>query len=161
MSGSVRIVNSITETFTLEPSIDTSAYADGDVFFDTEGITIRSSGVVGNTSGEITFCRVVDTDDLKADFDILFLKTNVSIGTENAAVSVSDTNAKKIIGRIIVRSYYDLGGAGIAEASGSIVPFKLLPVDGVSTLYIAGVCRGTPNFSSASAIHLNLGVVVY
>ena len=52
MSGSVRIVNSITETFTLEPSIDTSAYADGDVFFDTEGITIRSSGAIGNTSGD-------------------------------------------------------------------------------------------------------------
>ena len=161
MSGSVRIVNSITETFTLEPSIDTSAYADGDVFFDTEGITIRSSGAIGNTSGEVTFCRVVDTDDLKSDFDILFLKTNVSIGTENAAVSVSDTNAKEIIGRIIVRSYYDLGGAAIAEDSGSIVPFKLTPSDGVSTLYVAGVCRGTPNFSSASAIHLNLGIVVY
>jgi hypothetical protein len=101
----------------------------------------------------------VDKDDQGAAFDIWFLNANQTMGTENAAPSISDANAATIVGRIQVGTsdYYDLGGVKVASLSGFAIPF--LPVSGGTSLYVAVVNgSGTPTYT-ASGIVLRIGIL--
>jgi len=136
-------------------SLDTNAYADGDVLADTQELT--SAVRVAAGSGYIMQVRVNDKDDQGQPFDIYILQTNVSIGTENAAVSITDANADEIIGRIPVYSsdYYDMGGCRVAYPT--MDPILVEAAAGSTSIYIAGVSRGTGTYT-ASGITLMFGM---
>lgn len=138
-------------------SLDTSAYAAGDVLADTQVVSnaFRSQDV----GGVLQNVMVIDKDDQGVAFDIYLLDANVSMGTENAAPSISDADATKIIARIPVASgdYYDLGGVRVADIAN--LGRALKPASGTSNLYIAAVNgSGTPTFT-ASGLVLRLGIL--
>lgn len=136
-------------------TLDTNAYADGDVMADTQVITnaMRISG----GHGLLQSVQVLDEDDQGASFDILFLNANNSVGTENMAPSISDANARTILGRVRVESseYIDLGGAKMATKTGLGL---MLEASGSRDLYIATIIRGAATFS-ASGVRLKLGML--
>ena len=136
-------------------SIDTNIYADGDVLADTQ--ELASALRVAAGSGYINQIRVNDKDDQGQPLDILILQTNVSIGTENLAVSISDANSDQIIARIQVYSsdYYDLGGVKIAYPA--MNPILIEAAAASTSLWIAVVSRGTGTYS-ASGITLLFGI---
>jgi hypothetical protein len=137
-------------------SLDTSAYASGDVLADTQAVAgaVHLADAVGILQSVV----VVDQDDQKAAFDIYILSANVSMGTENAAPSISDANALEICGppiAIAIADYKDLGGVSVAgkDNIGKVVK----PASGTTTVYLAVVNgTGTPTYT-ASGVKLRLG----
>ena len=145
------------DVLALTPTLDTAIYADGDVLFDT--VAIANAANSGVEFMQVVTINVLDEDDQGAAFDLLFLDSNVSIGTVNAAVSVTDANARSILGRVSVASgdYYDLGGCRIATVRLS-GPLALKVAAGATTLYVAGVSRGTGTYT-ASGMKLKIGIL--
>ena len=134
-------------------TLDTSVYASGDVLADTQIVTacMRINGGKGIWQSLV----LLDWDDQAGALDVLLLRTDVSIGTENAAVSVTDTNADEILGivEIVAGDYVDLVGSQIVvrENIGMVV-------DAATTddLYVAVISRDTKTYT-ASGITLKLG----
>lgn len=136
-------------------SLSTDAYASADVMADTQEVTgaVRENG----GSGMIMSIVALDKDDQAKAFDVVFLQKNVSIGTENSAVSVSDTNAEEIIGivSIIEGDYVDLANSQVATVRNIGLPIDL--EDGTS-LFVATVARGAPTHTS-SGVMLKIGIL--
>lgn len=137
-------------------STDTSIYADGDVLADTQLVNAVTRGVDKN--GILRSIVVVDKDDQKIAMDLIFFSANVSLGTENAAPSISDTNAANILGRVNIATgdYVDLGGVSVgfkAISDGMLIK----PVTATDDIYVAAITRGgTPTYTAAG-LTLRLG----
>lgn len=137
------------------PTVDTSIYASGDVLFDT--VAIPNAVRVSGGSCQIKSLTLLDKDDnTAAAVDIFFLSANVSLGTVNAAPSITDANAVKIVGFIslVAGDFIDVGGAKVASKSG--LNLEVSPGTG-TTIWVAAVTRGTPT-QTASGLILNLAV---
>lgn len=145
------------DVLALTPTLDTNIYADGDVLFDT--VAISNAAAPSVEFMQVVSVNVLDEDDQGAAFDLVFLDALVSLGTVNAAVSVADANARSILGRIPIASgdYYDMGGCRIATVRLS-GPLALKVAAGATTLYVAGVSRGTGTYT-ASGLKLKIGII--
>lgn len=82
------------------PSVLTATPTAGDVVAATETLTnfMRSAG----GSAYITNLEIVQGDDIAPALRIYLLNSNVALGTEDAAISITDANAQKIETRIKV-----------------------------------------------------------
>lgn len=148
-------MTSLVSTKPITLSLDTSIYASGDVLADTQEI----ASCVPTVGGRAVVQSVVlnDKDDQGQALDLVFLKTNVSIGTENAAVSISDTNADQILGIVSVASgdWVDLGGCRVATKANIGLVAEAGP--GSTSVFIAAISRGTGTYT-ASGITLSVGI---
>lgn len=137
-------------------TLDTSIYASGDVMAVTQAIAnaVRIDG----GQGRIDSITVIDEDDQGQAFDLLFLSANNSIGTLNAAVSITDANARDILGLVSVGSsdFIDLGGVRIANLNN--IGLVVEAAGGSRSIYVAAISRGTGTYT-ANGIRLRLGVV--
>jgi len=141
----------------ITPTMDTSAYASGDVLFDATAVPNIST--VGGKEAWLNSVVLIDADDQKAALDLIFLSANVSVGTANAAPSISDANAANFLGRVSIATadYYDLGGVSVAEIKG--IQTMLKAADEATSCYVAAVNgTGTPTYT-ASGLKLRLGVL--
>lgn len=137
-------------------TLDTLIYAAGDVLSDTA--TITNALRVNGGTGILQSIAVIDQDDQKAQLKIFLLGETASLGTKNAAPSISDADALKLLGAPIVIEtidYTDLGGVSIAgkDNLGKIVK----AIAGSRNLFISVLNgSGTPTYT-ASGIKLRLG----
>jgi len=128
-------------------SLDTNAYATGDVLAATQALASAFRSADG--TGILQSIVLVDKDDQGAALDLVILKADVSIGTENAAVSISDANADSVLGIISVSAgdWIDLGGCRVATLRGLGLVVKA--ATGTTSLYVALISRGSPTHSAA------------
>ena len=131
------------------PTLDTSAYAAGDVLFDRTLLDLGNYANPGQNDaqkirGRILSVGVLDKDDQGVAMDLYFLKADVSLGTVNAAPSISDSNAEHIVGFITATASKDLGGCRFGQADCDI----RFAITG-ETLYLAGVTQGAPTHTAA------------
>lgn len=134
---------------------DTSILADGDVICATAEIpnAVFDSG----DASLLTDIIIYDADDQGVALDVVFLRSNVSLGTVNGAPNISDTNALEIIGtkRIATTDYIDFGGARIATLETKLI---LKALTGTS-VYVGLISRGgTPTYT-ASGLRAMFGVI--
>lgn len=137
-------------------TLDTSAYASGDLLADTQVVTNALRKTDG--TGILHSLMVIDQDDQGVALDVYFLSDNQTFGSENSAPSISDANALTILCRIPVATtdYYDLGGVKVADLSNLSRIIKA--VSGTRNIYVAVVNgTGTPTFT-ASGIKLRVGI---
>lgn len=147
----------ITVTKDVTLSLDTAAYASGDVLADTQQVDAALR--VADGTGVLQSLMVIDEDDQKVTFTVYFLSANVSMGTENAAPSISDANAANILGFVEVSGaeYKDLGGVAVANIKNIGIPLKA--VSGTDDIYVAVVNgTGAPTYT-ASGVKLRLGIL--
>jgi hypothetical protein len=137
-------------------SLDTSAYASGDVLADTQ--EIANAVRIDGGRGILQSLTVLDEDDQGLEFDLIFLRANKSLGTENSAPNISDANARDIIGVVNVSAddYVDLGGCRIATVRN--IGLLLEAVAGSTSLYVGAITRGAPTYS-ASGIKIRIGLL--
>ena len=130
-------------------------YADGDVLAATQELTsaVRASG----GTGVMQSIGLIDDDDQGAALDIVILDSNVSIGSENAPVSIADGDADNILGIIQVTAsdYIDLVNSQWAQAVFDAIVVS--PASGTS-LWIAAISRGTGTYTT-SGITIRFGIV--
>lgn len=140
-------------------TLDTAIYAAGDVLSATAEIT--NAMRVNAGTGILQSITLIDQDDQKAQLKLFIFGTNTSLGTANAAPSISDTNALNIIGgpiSIETTDYTDLGGVSVAgkDNLGKIVK----AATGSRNIYIAALNgAGTPTYTAAG-IKLRLGFLL-
>lgn len=137
-------------------SLDTSAYASGDLLADTQVVTNALKLTDGK--GKIQSVVVIDEDDNGAAFDLYFLSANNSFGSENSGPSPSDAFARDILCRVSIATgdYTDLGGVKIAEVHDLNRIIKA--ASGTTSIYVAVVNgSGTPTYT-ASGVRLRIGI---
>lgn len=154
-SGGMPVRGGNDNVFDVTLVLDTSPYADGRVLFIGQEITSFFSSATGTRL--IQNLTVIDEDDQGVGFDLLLFNGDPSIGTINAAPTISDANARKFLGKVSVTAadYIDLGGVKVA----TICPVGI-EVKGVTTsLWIAGITRsGAPTYTAAG-LKLKIGTI--
>lgn len=137
---------------------DTSILAVGDVIADSQLV----AGVVraNDANGVLHSVCIIDIDDQAQAVDLVFMRTSTSLGTENAAISISAANlAAGLIGVVSVAAadYDDFINAQAATLTN--LGLAIDPVAGADDIYIGAVCRsGTPTYT-ASGLQLRLGFI--
>lgn len=135
---------------------DTAALANGEVFADTQVLSNCFRRTDGNGIwNSLTFiCQA----DQKAACTVVLLDANVSMGTENAAPSVTDANAVNIIGHvdILTSDYKDWGGVSTANIRG--IAQNIQAIAGTKDIAVAIVGGASAPIYTASSIVLRLGI---
>jgi len=134
-----------------------AAYDANDVLADTQEVTGCLRVAAG--SGILQSFQIVDGDDnTAAAMTVYIFKSNVSLGTENSAVSITDANAAEIIGiiQIAAGDWVDLLASRMAFKGNLGIPVK---VASGTSLWIALQTAGTPT-QTASGITGILGILV-
>lgn len=142
----------------LEMTIDNGmVYADGDVLAETQELS-NGFRVSGGT-GVIHSVVVLDKDDQAEALDVVFFQTEVSLGTENAAVSISDADAQEIYGLVEVAAtdYVDLGSSQVATKDNIGITIDA-PV-GVPHLYVGMISRGTGTYTVTGGLRVSVGIL--
>lgn len=160
-SGENRIgsVGGTTSYIDVTLTLDTAIYASGDVLSDTA--TVTNAMRINGGTGILQSIAVIDQDDQKAQLKIFVLGATASLGTKNAAPSISDTDALNILGNPITietTDYTDLGGVSIAgkDNIGKVVK----AATGSRNIFIAVLNgTGTPTYTAAG-IKLRLGFLL-
>jgi hypothetical protein len=150
-------VSGHSDVVSLTMTLDTSAYASGDVIADTQTVSVMR---VNDGRAILQNLTIIDEDDQGAAFTVYFLKANNALGTENAAPNISDANARDILGWIDVATtdYKDLGGVKIACLRG--LGLVLEAISGAQTVGVGIVNgAGTPTYT-ASGLKLILGLLL-
>jgi hypothetical protein len=137
-------------------TLDTSAYADGDVMADTQALA--SAVRVNGGRAILQSLLVFDEDDQGQTFDVLFFSANRSLGTENSAPNISDANARDFLGsvRVSAGDYLDLGGVRVATIPN--IGLMLEAAGGSTTIYYGTIIRGAATYT-ATGVRLGFGLI--
>lgn len=140
----------------VEFAVDTGALGDGDVASTT--IEIPNAVLHSGGAALLSSLTLLDEADQGVALDLVFLRSNVSLGTVNSAPNISDANAREIIGKVSVTTndYIDVGGAKVASLTD--INLLLSAVTGTS-LFVSLISRGTPTFGAAGAVKATLGLL--
>ena len=138
-------------------STDSDQYAANDVLAATQALA-GAARVAGGT-GIITTIGLLDKDDQGVAMDLVFLDANVSIGTENAAVSIADSDAEHVLGTVNIATtdYCDLINSQYATLRN--VGFEYKCAAASTSLYVAAITRGGTPTHTASGIMLKFGIL--
>lgn len=130
---------------------DTAAYAAGDVLADTQEIT--NAFRVAGDSAIVYSMEFQDKADQGAAFDVVFFRASVSLGTENSAPDISDSDAESILGIIPVSTakYKDLGGCRIATLPAADCGLGVCSTDG-NSLFVGLISQGTGTYAATSLL---------
>lgn len=140
-SGNVADLNaSAGDLLTLTPTLDTAAYAAGDVLFDF----IALANVV-TAAGRMSLLQslvAADKADTGVTITLLFANAAASLGAANAAPSISDADSFKISGSVSIAAadWIDLGGCRVASLRN--LGLILKPAAGMSSYVAALVTAG-------------------
>jgi len=140
----------------VSPTLDTSAYADNDIFFNSTEIP---SAVIGNGgASKLVGITILNEDDSAHDIDIIFMQKSTDLGTINEAVGSNSkwTNVLAkgagVLG--VVRVDWSAGtsdfvnnliySSSSANPSGksATLPILLQAEDDSNSVYMAAVSRG-------------------
>lgn len=155
-SGALRTTFADCDVATVTLTLDTSAYASGDLLADTQLVSLTAFDQKGGCIMLDTI-HVLDEDAQGVATYAIFIQDSTSLGTENSAPNISDANARKIVGMVSLASanYVTVSGAKIATYSGLGLIMKAAA--GSQALYVALLnAAGTPTFT-ATGVQLMLG----
>lgn len=122
-------------------SMTNAECVDGEVLADTQ--VLAACLRVNDGTGVIQDAVFLDEDDLGIAFDVIVFNANTSLGTENDVISISDANARNIVGRfqVLASDWYDLGGSRIANIKNIGIAVK--GATGADDIYVGLISRGT------------------
>lgn len=148
-------VKALDDVITIDATPDTSALADGDVAFATQEVAGFSTGE--NITSILQSVVIADPDDQGIGIDLIFFNANTSLGTENSAPDIDDTELLTVIGRVQVGagSFYDLGANRVACVYGIGLPMK---AGTGGSIWMAGIARGAPTYAGGH-LQIQLGVL--
>ena len=140
-------------------TLDTSAYASGDVLAATQ--TVASVFKVNGGRAILDSLTVVDQSDQKVALDVFFFSQSATFGTENDPPSITDAEALYCLGyvSVVAGDYKDLTGAAVASGTNlRNLGLVLENGDDSKNLYVA-VLNGTstPTYA-ATGLTLRLGL---
>lgn len=120
----------------------------GDVTADTQVIT--NAVPFHGQPAILESVTLLDGDDQTAAVvNLFFLDANVTLGTEGAAISISDANAASILGVVSIAAadWFDLIASKIANKNN--IGMVVKPLANSRDLYVAMAVAGTPTYTAA------------
>lgn len=148
-----RIANFTNRTVTVTPVLDTNAYAAGDVLFAATELDFGNRLV----SGVIKHASILDQDDQAAQtVTLYFAGETFTLGTVNSALSISDTDAAKLLGTGNVTTSTDLVNSRFGQNTDLGLPFTV----NSGSLYVAASTGGTPTHT-ASGLKLRVTIELH
>jgi len=139
------------------PTLDTSAYASGDLLFDVT--TITSAALASGGAAELVSVMVLDEDDNGTAIDLYVTNLSTSWGSLNAALAATDAMGRGVQAYIPIAAadFVDIGGCKIAQPTVAKNIGVVCETSGSANLYLVGACRsGTPTYT-ASGLRISLG----
>lgn len=148
-------VKALDDVITIDATVDTNAYAEGDVAFATQEVAGFSTAA--DITSILQSVVVIDPDDQGIGIDLIFFNANTTLGTENSAPDLDDTEVLTVIGRVQVGagSFYDLGANRVACVYGIGLPMK---AGTGGSVWMAGIARGAPTYAGGH-VWIKLGVL--
>ena len=143
------------DLITVTPTCDTGGVNQHDVLFDY--IEIPNAVAVKGGSAIIQSIQLLDEDDQGGVIDLVFQSDNTSLGTVDAAVSITDANARDIQGSVSMTSYFD--GIAWQMSTKNNIGLIVKAASDSTSLYVAGVVRTDSLTYTASGIQLKIGIV--
>lgn len=141
------------KSFLIEPTVDTSAYADGDAI---DGLQTLSQALrEALLSGRIDTVTVIDQAKQSPALELYFFESQVTGGTDNAAYNPSDANIAECLAVVkVVAGDYNTTSA---QAVATVKPdFAVQAASGDGTLYMQIVSGGAPTFGAATELKLRV-----
>jgi hypothetical protein len=124
----------------------------------TMGVVHNMGAGAGTNVVNLMTMIVRDEDDqaTPVDLDFIFFRIGTSIGTESAALNMTDALSRDIVNivRVEAESFLDLGANKVAVLN-NINAMMQTSVDGV--VFVAAVVRDTSITPSASGIRVSFG----
>ena len=138
----------------IEPPTETDAYADGDVIFAPIEVPIT---LVNNDTFLLDTLLLVDDDELKKAVDLVFLRSELSIGAVNAAATLPSAGSADLLGivKIANTEYADQGDFSTVQKTG--LGLILSAADGAESIWVAGIAREAVTYTSEDGLGLSLG----
>lgn len=148
-------VKALDDVITIDATVDTNALAEGDVAFATQEVAGFSTAA--DITSILQSVVVQDPDDQGIGIDLIFFNANTSLGTENSAPDIDDTELLTVIGRVQVGagSFYDLGANRVACVYGIGLPMK---AGTGGSIWMAGIARGAPTYAGGH-LYIKLGIL--
>lgn len=148
-------VSTPADVISVTPVVEATALDAGDVVCDSTTITnaVRVSG----GQAVLQSLTVIDKADQGAALDVYIMDTTgLTFGTLDAAPSISDTDAEKILAVIPIASgdWKDVGGAKVANLSGLS---RVVEAASGRNLAFAVTTSGTPTYGAATALVFRFG----
>lgn len=133
----------------------TTAYTAGDVL--GTGWEFTNFARAAGGSGLILGAALLDKADITSTVDLYLASAAITFGADNAAPSISDTDAEKLL-QVISIPLEDLGGSRFGALSGLSVPY----VCDATSLFVYAVTRVAHTFFGAATdlrlrLHTELG----
>jgi len=124
---------------TIVPTLDTNPYADDDVLF-TATPCNNSIGIPGSTS-RLHAITIIDKDNTKQAFRLLFFGDNVDVGDISEELTISDEDIDKLTAYfdVDVSDYRTIGGKAIAFFGNLDIPLNCSPAH--RHTYLAAKCE--------------------
>lgn len=143
---------------TVAPTLDTNAYASGDLLFDSAEVAnaVRANGGYAILQS----VTVLDKADQGVAFTLLIADAATDFGAANSAPDPDDTEAATVLGWIPIAAadYVDLGASKVACVRNLGLTLKAGAA--TTSLYIAGINgTGTPTYGAAGDLVIKLGLL--
>lgn len=102
-------------------TIATTAYASGDQV----GVefTFANAARVSGGSGTIVGVTLLDKADVITGYDVVISRDTLTPAADNSAYTLSDADAEKIVGVVMLGSIVDLGANRLGAQSGLAIPY--------------------------------------
>jgi hypothetical protein len=138
-------------------TLDTNIYASGEILSDT--IPVYNALDESEGTGIIHSITLLDKDDQAGALDLVFLRTNVSLGTKNAAMNFSDTIADEILGivQITTADYVDLINSQIVTKTNLGIGFQG-ELAANNSIFVAAISRDAKTYT-ANGITLKITIL--
>lgn len=155
-SGAQRTTSADADVHTVTLSLDTSAYASGDLTADTQVISSTAVDQAGGVA-ILDSITIVDEDAQGVAQTIIITSASTSMGTENSAPNISDANARNILGVVAVAAADFVTISGTKVATIRNIGLHCKAAAGSQALYVAVLNgSGTPTHT-ASGVRMQLG----
>lgn len=127
-----------------------TSYGTGDTL--GAGWTFASMARAAGGTGRITGAVLLDDGDVTTSVRLWLASGSITFGTDNAAPSVSDADAAKLLGYLGV-SMIDLGANRVGSAGGLAIPYLC----DATSLYVYATTESAHSFfAAADDLHLRL-----
>ena len=143
------------DLITVTPTCDASGTNVNDVLFDY--IEIPNAVSVPGGSAIIQSIQLLDEDDQGGLIDLVFQSDNTALGTIDAAVSITDANARDIQGFVSMTNFFD--GIAWQMSIKNNIGLVVKAASDSTSLYVAGVVRTDSLTYTASGVQLKIGIV--
>ena len=132
-----------------------SPFASGDVLSDA--IPVAGAMRVTGGKGILQSVTVIDRDDQAQAMDVVVMQDYGLLGVVNAAATVADASAQKILGIVEVAAsdYFDLGNSQVATVGN--VGLVVQATTGTTSLHVGAITRGAPTLAATYSQILKLG----